>query len=67
MQLLAAAVESQTDIMVSNILGDGMDLHLLALRELSKELEGDLPEIFKDENYAFSNQFRLSTSQVRAW
>lgn len=41
-----------------------IDNHLLGLREISKELNLEKPEIFADETYSISNQFILSTSQV---
>lgn len=43
-----------------------IDNHLLGLREIAHELKMETPEIFKDEAYLISNQFILSTSQVRS-
>ncbi|XP_054258688.1 choline O-acetyltransferase-like isoform X1 [Macrosteles quadrilineatus] len=57
------AVKSQTDIMVANILGQGIDIHLLGLREQGKEMGLQL-ELFSDEAYKIANHFALSTSQV---
>lgn len=62
--LFQKAVARQTDIMVQNILGQGIDIHILGLREACLELEGELCELFTDESYAISNCFLLSTSQV---
>lgn len=65
LQLFHAAVSRQTDIMVMNILGHGVDIPLLGLREACKELNnGELCELFTDESYPISQCFLLSTSQV---
>lgn len=59
------AVARQTDIMVMNILGHGVDIPLLGLREACKETNnGELCELFTDESYPISQCFLLSTSQV---
>ncbi|XP_037797110.1 choline O-acetyltransferase-like [Penaeus monodon] len=58
------AIALQTDIMVNNILGRGIDIHLLGLREMAKEMGLSTPEIFSHRSYQVSNHFRLSTSQV---
>ncbi|TSK22737.1 Choline O-acetyltransferase [Bagarius yarrelli] len=50
--------------LVQAITGMAIDNHLLGLREISKELNLEKPEIFTDETYIFSNKFILSTSQV---
>ncbi|XP_039301605.1 choline O-acetyltransferase-like [Nilaparvata lugens] len=49
--------------MIENILGDGIDCHLLGLREQSKLLDQPM-DLFKDECYRIANHFALSTSQV---
>lgn len=59
-----AAITIQTEIMNNNIYGSGIDIHLLGLREMAKEMEMETPKIFEHESYAISNHFRLSTSQV---
>lgn len=64
-ELFRCAVARQTEIMVKNILGNGIDIPLLGLREASRELNGTLHELFTDESYAISNCFLLSTSQVK--
>lgn len=65
LDLFRTAVARQTDIMVMNILGHGVDIPLLGLREACKELnDGELCELFTDESYAISQCFLLSTSQV---
>ncbi|KAL3280420.1 hypothetical protein HHI36_017902 [Cryptolaemus montrouzieri] len=62
------AVKHQTIEMVDNILGQGIDIHLLGLREAAKETSPHasfpLPEIFTDVSYRLANKFLLSTSQV---
>lgn len=62
------AVKQQTKEMIDNILGQGIDIHLLGLREAAKETSPTashpLPEIFTDESYRLANKFLLSTSQV---
>lgn len=63
MELFDAAMKRQTEIMVDNILGEGIDIHLLGLREIAAE-SGEVPEIFQDETYNTANHFTLSTSQV---
>jgi len=50
--------------MVKNILGNGIDIPLLGLREASIEVTGEMHELFKDESYNISQCFLLSTSQV---
>lgn len=62
------AVKQQTQEMVDNILGQGIDLHLLGLREAARDTSPTaahpLPELFTDETYRIANKFLLSTSQV---
>lgn len=50
--------------MVQNILGNGIDIALLGLREACRETNGQLHELFTDETYKIANCFLLSTSQV---
>ena len=50
--------------MIQNILGKGMDCHLLALKRISEANGLGTPDLFKDETYSISNKFALSTSQV---
>uniref|UniRef100_A0A1I8PS00 Choline O-acetyltransferase n=2 Tax=Stomoxys calcitrans TaxID=35570 RepID=A0A1I8PS00_STOCA len=63
-ELFRCAVARQTEVMVQNILGNGIDIPLLGLREASREVTGELHELFTDESYAISQCFLLSTSQV---
>lgn len=51
--------------MVQNIMGQGIDIHLLGLREACKDRGGPLHELFADESYQIANCFLLSTSQVK--
>lgn len=63
-ELFRCAATRQTEIMVQNILGQGVDIHLLGLREACHDLGEPLPELFTDESYKISQCFLLSTSQV---
>ncbi|KAB0800227.1 hypothetical protein PPYR_05967 [Photinus pyralis] len=67
-ELWNAAVKEQTKEMIDNILGQGIDIHLLGLREAAKDTAptamSQLPELFTDETYRLANSFLLSTSQV---
>nr|AUN27677.1 choline O-acetyltransferase [Lineus ruber] len=64
MELLRKAMQWQTDVMIQTILGHGLDIHLLGLREMAVELNRPTPPIFQDNTYLSSNKFVLSTSQV---
>ncbi|KAH8312238.1 hypothetical protein KR044_009947, partial [Drosophila immigrans] len=63
-ELFRCAVARQTEVMVKNILGNGIDIPLLGLREACLEVTGELHELFTDEAYKISQCFQLSTSQV---
>nr|CAD7443826.1 unnamed protein product [Timema bartmani] len=62
-ELFDLAIKKQTEIMVENIMGEGIDIHLLGLREMAKESREPTPEIFQDDVYKLANHFALSTSQ----
>lgn len=47
-----------------NVLGNGIDIPLLGYREASREVLGEVHELFNDESYGISQCFLLSTSQV---
>ncbi|GJQ73911.1 hypothetical protein Trydic_g18845 [Trypoxylus dichotomus] len=68
LQLWERVIKQQTSEMVDNIMGQGIDIHLLGLREAAKETcptaSHPLPEIFTDISYKLANKFLLSTSQV---
>ncbi|CAL1535923.1 unnamed protein product [Lymnaea stagnalis] len=64
LRLFTEAVHWQQDYMLDTILGYGIDLHLLGLREAAKEMGIPTPEFFNDPSYKELNTFRLSTSQV---
>ncbi|PSN50570.1 Choline O-acetyltransferase [Blattella germanica] len=64
LQLFDAAMKKQTEVMVENILGQGIDIHLLGLREMAKDLGEPIPDLFQDDVYQIANHFSLSTSQV---
>ncbi|KAH8359409.1 hypothetical protein KR093_006523, partial [Drosophila rubida] len=63
-ELFRCAVARQTEVMVKNILGNGIDIPLLGLREACLEVTGELHELFTDDSYKISQCFLLSTSQV---
>lgn len=63
MALFDAAMKKQTTIMTENIQGEGIDLHLLGLKQIAAE--NNIPcDLFEDHAYKISNYFKLSTSQV---
>ncbi|CAM1312793.1 CHAT (predicted) [Pycnogonum litorale] len=64
--LFEKAMRKQTEIMTKTIVGQGIDNHMIALREIAR-LEGvDVPHIYQDEAFQTFINFRLSTSQVSA-
>ncbi|CAH2040065.1 unnamed protein product, partial [Iphiclides podalirius] len=63
-ELFEEAARKQTAVMEANILGRGIDNHLLGLREAAREALGHLPPLFADPTYGQMIQFKLSTSQV---
>nr|CAG4651741.1 EOG090X04D9 [Triops cancriformis] len=63
--LFASAADYQTQIMVANILGQGMDIHILGLRETAKLLGNTKAmQLFMDPSYEAVNHFSLTTSQI---
>lgn len=63
--LFYKAAENQTDVMIRNILGQGMDNHLLGLRQLAKHVDSDeAAAVFQDPSFQTIHHFALSTSQV---
>ncbi|BFZ18019.1 hypothetical protein BsWGS_21058 [Bradybaena similaris] len=63
-RLLMEAVQWQQDYTLDTVLGHGIDLHLLGLREAAVELGIPTPQLFTDPSYKELNTLRLSTSQV---
>ncbi|XP_050294303.1 choline O-acetyltransferase, partial [Anthonomus grandis grandis] len=67
-QLWQDAIRAQTQEMIDNILGQGIDIHLLGLREAARETSptaaSPLPNLFTHPSYRLANKFLLSTSQV---
>jgi len=49
--------------MIDNILGMGIDVHLLGLKQAARENAIPCP-IFEDDSFRIANHFALSTSQV---
>lgn len=49
--------------MIDNILGMGIDVHILGLKQAARENAMACP-IFEDDSFRIANQFALSTSQV---
>ncbi|XP_046453761.1 choline O-acetyltransferase-like isoform X1 [Daphnia pulex] len=63
--LFYKAAENQTDVMIRNILGQGMDNHLLGLRQLAKHIDSDeAAAVFQDPSFQTIHHFALSTSQI---
>ncbi|EFX85954.1 hypothetical protein DAPPUDRAFT_45346, partial [Daphnia pulex] len=61
----SASAENQTDVMIRNILGQGMDNHLLGLRQLAKHIDSDeAAAVFQDPSFQTIHHFALSTSQI---
>ena len=53
--------------MIKNILGQGIDIHLLGLRQLARQSGcAEATAVFQDSSYGIINHFALSTSQVTA-
>lgn len=64
-RLFYRAAENQTDVMIKNILGQGIDIHLLGLRQLARQSDcAEALAVFEDPSYGIINHFALSTSQV---
>ena len=64
-KLFELAMKKQTKVMVDNILGNGLDIPLLGLREGIREAGlWDHQDLFTHESYSKVNTFTLSTSQV---
>ncbi|XP_065575032.1 choline O-acetyltransferase-like [Artemia franciscana] len=57
------AVNAQTEIMTDNILGRGIDIHLMGIKEAAKEL-GIKLSLFDSPAFKKANHFCLSTSQI---
>jgi choline O-acetyltransferase len=50
--------------MLDNIMGQGIDNHLMGLRYAALEIGEPIPEILNDEAFKILQHFTLSTSQV---
>lgn len=49
---------------IKSFLGNGIDIPMLGYREASREVLGELHELFNDECFKIAQCFLLSTSQV---
>jgi Choline/Carnitine o-acyltransferase len=49
---------------LQTIVGQGIDNHLLALRQVAAQFHLQTPALFTDVTYQMANHFTLSTSQV---
>jgi len=58
------AIGKQTQVMVENITGFGMDVPMLGIREATRALRAEPIALFEDGVYTSSNLFQISTSQV---
>ncbi|KAF5300454.1 hypothetical protein FQA39_LY02253 [Lamprigera yunnana] len=59
------AIRAQVQETQDVISGQGIDVHLLGLREAAKETNmSSLPELFTDKSYDIANHFVLSSSQT---
>ncbi|KAL7306295.1 hypothetical protein TKK_0001725 [Trichogramma kaykai] len=63
-ELFDLAVQRQTKEMTDNIMGHGIDNHLMGLRYAAVEAGEPVPDIFNDEAYKITQHFSLSTSQI---
>ncbi|XP_011505793.1 PREDICTED: choline O-acetyltransferase [Ceratosolen solmsi marchali] len=63
-ELFNKAVQRQTKEMLDNIIGQGIDNHLMGLRYAALENGEPIPEIFNDEAFKIIQHFALSTSQI---
>eukprot|EP01102_Stenamoeba_stenopodia_P010021 TRINITY_DN2973_c0_g1_i3.p1 TRINITY_DN2973_c0_g1~~TRINITY_DN2973_c0_g1_i3.p1 ORF type:complete len:186 (-),score=47.35 TRINITY_DN2973_c0_g1_i3:78-635(-) len=61
---LRAAVDVHSKLVKEAVTGKGMDRHLFALFNLSKEHGDNVPELFRDKAYATINHNILSTSTL---
>lgn len=61
---LKQAVESHKKYAADAVRAQGVDRHLLGLKKIAIENGMNVPDIFLDQGYVQSSNFRLSTSQV---
>jgi carnitine O-acetyltransferase len=65
-KFMKKAVESHKSYAADAVQGLGVDRHLLGLKKIAIENGKNLPQLFMDEGYVQSSNFRLSTSQVNS-
>ncbi|XP_076358949.1 choline O-acetyltransferase-like [Tachypleus tridentatus] len=63
-QLFQDAIKKQTEILRYTVKGEGPDIHLVGLREMSTSGGHSMHALFLDRSYQEFMNFRLSTSQV---
>lgn len=63
-QLLRTAVNAHKNYTVMASSGEGIDRHLLGLKLIAREKNFPIPELYTDEAFVKSTNYRISTSQV---
>lgn len=63
---LRRAVDTHSRVTRDALVGNGVDRHLFALRELAAELHGAPPEALNDETYAAFSKIIISTSTLNS-
>ncbi|XP_078659221.1 choline O-acetyltransferase-like isoform X3 [Branchiostoma floridae x Branchiostoma belcheri] len=64
MELFKKALKSQRNFTLQALKGQGIDCHLLGLKEMAAMMDMPMPDIFTDGSFDLTNKFVLSTSQV---
>ncbi|XP_035671417.1 choline O-acetyltransferase-like [Branchiostoma floridae] len=64
MELFKKALKAQRNFTLQALKGQGIDCHLLGLKEMAAMIDMPMPDIFTDEPFDLTNKFVLSTSQV---
>lgn len=63
-RLLREAVQGHKEYTVQASSGEGVDRHLFGLKLIAREKNFPIPELYSDEAFVRSTNFRISTSQV---
>ncbi|XP_066303697.1 choline O-acetyltransferase-like isoform X4 [Branchiostoma lanceolatum] len=64
MELFKKALKAQRNFTLQALKGQGIDCHLLGLKEMAAMIDMPMPDIFTDDSFDLTNKFVLSTSQV---